>query len=130
MILRPPRSTRTDTLVPDTTLFRSCGVGDDRLHHRADPHALAVDAGGGEGGRGEPRGAVKNAHLVPAKAGTQFRRPSIIEPSELGSCLRRSTVFIRPGFSPDWAAASVPPFPGPPRAAGRNPPTGDRKSVV
>src|SRR3546814_4326472 len=23
MILRPPRSTRTDTLVPDTTLFRS-----------------------------------------------------------------------------------------------------------
>src|SRR3546814_9122125 len=28
MILRPPRSTRTDTLVPYTTLFRS-----DRLHH-------------------------------------------------------------------------------------------------
>src|SRR3546814_2688802 len=24
MILRPPRSTRTDTLLPDTTLFRSC----------------------------------------------------------------------------------------------------------
>src|SRR3546814_18141419 len=24
MIRRPPRSTRTDTLVPDTTLFRSC----------------------------------------------------------------------------------------------------------
>src|SRR3546814_6572596 len=26
MILRPPRSTRTDTLFPYTTLFRSCGV--------------------------------------------------------------------------------------------------------
>src|SRR3546814_1213291 len=26
MIRRPPRSTRTDTLFPDTTLFRSCGV--------------------------------------------------------------------------------------------------------
>src|SRR3546814_3443703 len=25
MIRRPPRSTRTDTLFPDTTLFRSCG---------------------------------------------------------------------------------------------------------
>src|SRR3546814_11005009 len=25
MIRRPPRSTRTDTRVPDTTLFRSCG---------------------------------------------------------------------------------------------------------
>src|SRR3546814_8682459 len=27
MILRPPRSTRTDTLFPDTTLFRSLGQG-------------------------------------------------------------------------------------------------------
>src|SRR3546814_10614319 len=26
MILRPPRSTRTDTLVPYTTLFRSCAA--------------------------------------------------------------------------------------------------------
>src|SRR3546814_16167843 len=39
MIRRPPRSTRTDTLFPYTTLFRSCahrlgGVGP---HH--DPHA-------------------------------------------------------------------------------------------
>src|SRR3546814_6485473 len=27
MLLRPPRSTRTDTLFPDTTLFRSRSVG-------------------------------------------------------------------------------------------------------
>src|SRR3546814_11829644 len=27
MILRPPRSTRTDTLFPYTTLFRSCDAG-------------------------------------------------------------------------------------------------------
>src|SRR3546814_8121855 len=45
MIRRPPRSTRTDTLFPDTTLFRSPrsdlvrSLGD-RLHHHA------VDAGG------------------------------------------------------------------------------------
>src|SRR3546814_5014863 len=29
MIRRPPRSTRTDTLFPYTTLFRSCRVDDD-----------------------------------------------------------------------------------------------------
>src|SRR3546814_12203827 len=29
MIRRPPRSTRTDTLFPYTTLFRSCNVTDD-----------------------------------------------------------------------------------------------------
>src|SRR3546814_20931887 len=27
MIRRPPRSTRTDTLCPYTTLFRACGIG-------------------------------------------------------------------------------------------------------
>src|SRR3546814_12554654 len=37
MIRRPPRSTRTDTLFPYTTLFRS------RLHR----HALGADRGGG-----------------------------------------------------------------------------------
>src|SRR3546814_18361078 len=31
MIRRPPRSTRTDTLFPYTTLFRSRAIGDDGL---------------------------------------------------------------------------------------------------
>src|SRR3546814_4090290 len=44
MIRRPPRSTRTDPLFPDTTLFRSDGVvaiGQriDSAHHRAELHA-------------------------------------------------------------------------------------------
>src|SRR3546814_7241477 len=30
MMRRPPRSTRTDTLFPDTTLFRSLDLGEDR----------------------------------------------------------------------------------------------------
>src|SRR3546814_5679240 len=35
MIRRPPRATRTDTLFPDTTLFRSCGFTDTPPHsHR------------------------------------------------------------------------------------------------
>src|SRR3546814_13718977 len=32
LIRRPPRSTRTDTLLPYTTLFRSDAVPDDRQH--------------------------------------------------------------------------------------------------
>src|SRR3546814_3188342 len=31
MIRRPPRSTRTDTLFPYTTLFRSLGLGEHRI---------------------------------------------------------------------------------------------------
>src|SRR3546814_3569602 len=37
MILRPPRSTRTDTLFPDTTLFRS-GIIAGRRGHRVPAH--------------------------------------------------------------------------------------------
>src|SRR3546814_17332921 len=49
MVRRPPRSTRTDTLFPYTTLFRSdLGIGRpplaDRLHveHRARPAAIDI----------------------------------------------------------------------------------------
>src|SRR3546814_9507128 len=37
MIRRPPRSTRTDTLFPDTTLFRSVTCGDSPLFHSGGP---------------------------------------------------------------------------------------------
>src|SRR3546814_9658271 len=58
MILRPPRSTRTDTLLPDTTLFRSrhdddanggCGRagGEDAPARRA---IVGIDRGGGDPG--------------------------------------------------------------------------------
>src|SRR3546814_6448511 len=52
MIRRPPRSTRTDTLFPYTTLFRSIGehpiVLDRRPFDRdlhADMHIVGIDAG-------------------------------------------------------------------------------------
>src|SRR3546814_5037406 len=35
MIRRPPRSTRTDTLFPYTTLFRSAGISHDEVCDRA-----------------------------------------------------------------------------------------------
>src|SRR3546814_17013215 len=37
MIRRPPRSTRTDTLFPYTTLFRSADADDHREDHDLDP---------------------------------------------------------------------------------------------
>src|SRR3546814_15347333 len=47
MSRRPPRSTRTDTLFPDTTLFRSGAQSLD--HHLQSWLALAADAGMGTG---------------------------------------------------------------------------------
>src|SRR3546814_8477357 len=42
MIRRPPRSTRTDTLFPYTTLFRSFGLGNEAFDQMEEPPA-AVD---------------------------------------------------------------------------------------
>src|SRR3546814_8756705 len=50
MIRRPPRSTRTDTLFPYTTLFRSEGIGQEKQHdtdvqHKRFPQANAQPPG-------------------------------------------------------------------------------------
>src|SRR3546814_3442795 len=44
MIRRPPRSTRTDTLFPYTTLFRSRTIADGDHDRLADPGGLGEDA--------------------------------------------------------------------------------------
>src|SRR3546814_10455279 len=61
MIRRPPRSTRTDTLFPYTTLFRSLVVAVlvlGRLDRRGDPHAEPAVAllGGHDDGLGPEMG--------------------------------------------------------------------------
>src|SRR3546814_11526290 len=48
MIRRPPRSTRTDTLFPYTTLFRSPGIRDVSRSYAAEGGSVAV-MGGSEG---------------------------------------------------------------------------------
>src|SRR3546814_10401982 len=73
MIRRPPRSTRTDTLVPYTTLFRSVAlaVGIARLGHAFAlrfaiahrRHARALDAAGAEI-IGDRRGAAFEQALI------------------------------------------------------------------
>src|SRR3546814_10089702 len=63
MIRRPPRSTRTDTLFPYTTLFRSALPGDRRhrrlppLPHPADDRAHGLAAAGWRPGGVEQRDA-------------------------------------------------------------------------
>src|SRR3546814_9674222 len=65
MIRRPPRSTRTDTLVPYTTLFRS--QGDERRGaHRAQPDARRrLRAHSGACDRGRVRPAPQDAAPEP-----------------------------------------------------------------
>src|SRR3546814_4101824 len=50
MIRRPPRSTRTDTLFPYTTLFRSRRCEGDR-HPRRNPLSEPAEPDGSDGGR-------------------------------------------------------------------------------
>src|SRR3546814_5317998 len=91
MIRRPPRSTRTDTLFPDTTLFRSLHL----LPHQGDLHVLAILAGGGRQDV-EPHIAVLRAadqvdHVVDAPANHIHHRPRSEEhTSELQSLMRIS----------------------------------------
>src|SRR3546814_1292352 len=80
MIRRPPRSTRTDTLFPYTTLFRSLAAAVDVLcvagvARRDRPHGLARD------------------HLREAEDGVQGRAQLVAhqrEEARLGAALRRS----------------------------------------
>src|SRR3546814_12758230 len=69
MIRRPPRSTRTDTLFPYTTLFRSAAARPARAHGAA-PGARSGQApvGGARGGRARAR-----LH-APAQPGTGHLR--------------------------------------------------------
>src|SRR3546814_1160220 len=65
MIRRPPRSTRTDTLFPYTTLFRSLEQLGQLLHHRA-AELLGVDDG--------DRATVVAGHVVADADGQQLHR--------------------------------------------------------
>src|SRR3546814_18515947 len=67
---RPPRSTRTDTLLPYTTLFRSREHG--VAHTRRRPRRRGLGAAGADGLPGRPHssrwpaGAVERHHAEPA----------------------------------------------------------------
>src|SRR3546814_3938714 len=79
MIRRPPRSTRTDTLFPYTTLFRSgrAAAGGDRIERegagRVDDQGRSRCRGGKRAcrGAGTAPGAIDGRH-----GGEQLRRPA------------------------------------------------------
>src|SRR3546814_19015002 len=76
MIRRPPRSTRTDTLFPYTTLFRSLGGGPEGHWHpgqRAVARADGDRTGEGRGRRGRPEG-VRLDESAPAHGRTDGSR--------------------------------------------------------
>src|SRR3546814_6948381 len=106
MIRRPPRSTRTDTLFPYTTLFRSAGRAAPRLGARGGgrPHAGAAAgprrqaarlcrAAADHGGHGpavpcDPGLAAEGVRPAPARPGGRGRSEE--HTSELQSLMRIS----------------------------------------
>src|SRR3546814_214053 len=71
MIRRPPRSTRTDTLFPYTTLFRSDESRE--VGCRADPFRDAPSARAGWNGRD-----LADAERQPLRPGLRPRRPAAV----------------------------------------------------
>src|SRR3546814_7533562 len=96
MIRRPPRSTRTDTLFPDTTLFRSTGEHPQkRGHHRAQAEdERLLRPGDREQGKAHcvehPHGVAKRLDQGRPEEAEQPRRRSEEHTSELQSLMRIS----------------------------------------
>src|SRR3546814_1355695 len=112
MIRRPPRSTRTDTLFPYTTLFRSAAVGEARIEPReieiaervepvVDRHDHAITARG-EGvavveriGDAAVRigAAVDVEHHRPVRARAGLGRPDVEEQTDRKSTRLNSSHY-------------------------------------
>src|SRR3546814_12320267 len=110
MVQRPPRSTRTDTLFPYTTLFRSARGGngapwlacDPRQRRAAVRHAAGTALAGGLCRRRDRRAAAGDRGrrslkrttpaLVAGSARERDLRPVVVEPGEIGSASCRGRV--------------------------------------
>src|SRR3546814_4149633 len=92
MIRRPPRSTRTDTLFPYTTLFRS------PFAHRSDPRAPAPEGccckPAPERGNPAPDTGHRAEYAAPRRRSRHARESRV--PAE-----------HRPSAPPDWAQPSL-----------------------
>src|SRR3546814_12307451 len=96
MIRRPPRSTRTDTLFPYSTLFRSPGPA--RTRRRTDDRRLGPGRGGGDSVRRAQRGAGCGSGGV---AG-----PAVLNPPFVGWVERSETHHPAPHDGGVWSAAA------------------------
>src|SRR3546814_12744255 len=141
MIRRPPRSTRTDTLFPYTTLFRSAVDNLDETVLVYGHHVAGVEpawillvggaSGGVEIGRGHPRSTHQHRaeapaivrHLAPFAADhtelhaehrpalLAFHRQTILCGQETALCLQRRGKAPRAGLRPSLACRTPPPLP-------------------
>src|SRR3546814_11541142 len=101
---RPPRSTRTDTLFPYTTLFRSLGVDEEaEARDEVDGATQGNAAGAGRRALGADRRAV-----VADRIGYGAERRCLLtrRVRTHARCGRRETVRVRTG--PDRRAAHAP----------------------
>src|SRR3546814_15874356 len=100
MIRRPPRSTRTDTLFPYTTLFRSGGadLADDHLHFREllDPcFQLLLHAQGlGEAGAGDAECVQGDVAFVERSEEHTSELQSLMRISYAVFCLKKKKKII------------------------------------
>src|SRR3546814_13946435 len=101
MIRRPPRSTRTDTLFPYTTLFRSCQeTGDGLLHAVVFSWFIAIvscfsNGIGWRGADGAPRQSTRRGSAVRSAAGAKpSHQSSRRTPGTVRG--RRAVRFVRP----------------------------------
>src|SRR3546814_2769167 len=84
MIRRPPRSTRTDTLFPYTTLFRSDGRHAQRRHRLYDDGAISpADAAPCQGDRLRDAAGVRRLCPDRARQGLPASRLVAADPVEL-----------------------------------------------
>src|SRR3546814_3763195 len=145
MIRQPPRSTRTDTLVPYTTLFRSqCLVMLElvfegllailELGHRQFLSSHSAPQGGAwlskrrftRSGRTPPYGVCRD-FARPTRCAIEFRHVFHRHPAPAGPCLAPAARRQPPRDAIAAVGAAGPPLAGPPAGRRRNRPAGRRK---
>src|SRR3546814_879107 len=94
MILRPPRSTRTDTLFPYTTLFRSIARQGNPVHGASRGRTLTVDAR-------SPTSSWQQATttLPPSRVLRTLQPVVIVRPDTVSDCYNtaRESQFVKSG---------------------------------
>src|SRR3546814_7136477 len=92
MIRLPPRSTRTDTLFPYTTLFRS---GEEAVEQRHAGHGRAGDHRQGRGDRHEPVETAEASDVARSEEHTSELQ-SLMRISYAVFCLKKKNNVIKP----------------------------------
>src|SRR3546814_19945976 len=118
MIRRPPRATRTDTLFPYTTLFRSSGLLRARAAHVRSPDEkgpglppqFGGELGPGRQDRAGPRAGDRWTRLAYQRAGRKARDPAVVpEDHRLrpGAACQPQPVRRTAGFGQDHAEPMI-----------------------